>query len=270
MGGGARGFSPLKGKKCWGKNLNYKGIIPSTQGIQVRTHRTNALWLVLYSSRGRWRDATVKGLTLGGKSRSFTLTEVLITLGIIGVVAAMTLPTLISKHNKLVNQTRLKKFNSMMAQAVIITEELNNEVINDQIPRESDASEVEAWFLKYLAPHIKYKKAEVSVDPTRHVKVYLYDNSSMSIWKANCVEVYFDVNADKKPNKMGYDQFNFMICSNSEESKVWSDGRHWGAYYNASQDTRTKRLEACKDNARFCSGLLEYDNWEFKDDYPWQ
>ena len=32
--------------------------------------------------------------------KGFTLAEVLITLGIIGVVAAMTLPTLIAKHQE--------------------------------------------------------------------------------------------------------------------------------------------------------------------------
>ena len=37
---------------------------------------------------------------------AFTLAEVLITLGIIGVVAALTLPTLIENHNKRVVETR--------------------------------------------------------------------------------------------------------------------------------------------------------------------
>ena len=40
---------------------------------------------------------------------AFTLAEVLITLGIIGVVAALTIPTLISNHQKKVYVTQLKK-----------------------------------------------------------------------------------------------------------------------------------------------------------------
>ena len=43
------------------------------------------------------------------KLNAFTLAEVLITLGIIGVVAAMTLPTLIQNHQKQVYATQLKK-----------------------------------------------------------------------------------------------------------------------------------------------------------------
>ena len=41
--------------------------------------------------------------------KAFTLAEVLITLGIIGIVAAMTLPTLIGKYQKKQTVTQLKK-----------------------------------------------------------------------------------------------------------------------------------------------------------------
>ena len=49
--------------------------------------------------------------------RGFTLAEVLITLGIIGIVAALTIPTLISKYQERVTITRLKESYSMLAQA---------------------------------------------------------------------------------------------------------------------------------------------------------
>ena len=71
--------------------------------------------------------ARVKGFTLaegashGAVSNShrkaaFTLAEVLITLGIIGVVAAMTLPTLINKYQEKVTVTKVKKFYSILSQ----------------------------------------------------------------------------------------------------------------------------------------------------------
>ena len=49
----------------------------------------------------------IKGVDM--KQTAFTLAEVLITLGIIGVVAAMTLPSLIANHQKQVYVTGLKK-----------------------------------------------------------------------------------------------------------------------------------------------------------------
>ena len=52
------------------------------------------------------------------KKVAFTLAEVLITLGIIGVVAAMTLPSLIQNYQKKALATQTQKFYSTMSQAV--------------------------------------------------------------------------------------------------------------------------------------------------------
>ena len=70
----------------------------------VRTQLNNQLG---NSSRVRRFDAPAK---------AFTLAEVLITLSIIGVVAAMTMPTLIGKYNKMVWTNQLKKSYSTVSQ----------------------------------------------------------------------------------------------------------------------------------------------------------
>jgi len=51
-------------------------------------------------------------------NKGFTLAEVLITLGIIGVVAAMTIPTLVASYQKTAYVTSLKKFYSTMTSAL--------------------------------------------------------------------------------------------------------------------------------------------------------
>lgn len=52
------------------------------------------------------------------KSDAFTLSEVLITLAIIGVVAALTIPSLIAKYNKQIYVTQLKKAVSVFDNAL--------------------------------------------------------------------------------------------------------------------------------------------------------
>lgn len=42
-------------------------------------------------------------------SSGFTLSEVLITLGVIGIVAAMTLPTIVTKYRQFVAINKIKK-----------------------------------------------------------------------------------------------------------------------------------------------------------------
>ena len=49
--------------------------------------------------------------------KAFTLAEVLITLGVIGVVAAMTMPSLVANYQKKVWVNQLKKTVSVMNQA---------------------------------------------------------------------------------------------------------------------------------------------------------
>ena len=56
-------------------------------------------------------------MTVFAKKAAFTLAEVLITLGIIGVVAAMTIPTLISNTNGARNRAQFKKVISTLNQA---------------------------------------------------------------------------------------------------------------------------------------------------------
>ena len=51
----------------------------------------------------------------------FTLAEVLITLGIIGVVASMTLPVLIQNNKNKEVESRLKKVYSVMNQAILMS-----------------------------------------------------------------------------------------------------------------------------------------------------
>lgn len=51
----------------------------------------------------------IRNITGGIMKKAFTLAEVLITLGIIGVVAALTIPNLISHYQKEKTVTQLKK-----------------------------------------------------------------------------------------------------------------------------------------------------------------
>lgn len=66
------------------------------------------------SLRGGGQASFLSGKELRTNSHAFTLAEVLITLGIIGVVAAMTLPALINKtHNKELHTAFLKTYSEL-------------------------------------------------------------------------------------------------------------------------------------------------------------
>ena len=78
--------------------------------------------------------------------KGFTLAEVLITLGIIGVVAAVTLPTLVQNYKKTVYVNQLKKFVSTFEQG------LQKMLADEGVQRLSDlpglGTNYDTWFQK--------------------------------------------------------------------------------------------------------------------------
>ena len=100
---------------------------------------------------------------------AFTLAEVLITLGIIGVVAALTIPALIANHKKTAVETRLKKFYSVMNQAITQSELENGDKstwnIDMSVDKDNnDVSDNLEWYNKYLAKYLKTTKVEKNQD----------------------------------------------------------------------------------------------------------
>ena len=83
----------------------------------------------------------------------FTLAEVLITLGIIGVVAAMTIPNLISNYSKHIVESNLKETYSILQQTLKFTE-YDDVSFEMELPDNMESSK--KWFETYLAPHMKY------------------------------------------------------------------------------------------------------------------
>lgn len=82
----------------------------------------------------------------------FTLAEVLITLGIIGVVAAMTIPNLISTYRKKQIEVQAKVTYSTIQQALRFTayDDLDYSTVADG----SNQAMID-WFNTFLAPHLK-------------------------------------------------------------------------------------------------------------------
>ena len=93
------------------------------------------------------------------KSLGFTLAEVLITLGIIGVVAAMTLPSVILNYQKNVTVTQLKKAYTTLSQALVMAQKDYGDMAGWGYVSGLDYSEtndaLNNFANKYLIPNIK-------------------------------------------------------------------------------------------------------------------
>lgn len=85
------------------------------------------------------------------KKTAFTLAETLITLGIIGIVAAITIPTLITNYQKKVIPTKLKRAISVMNQAY----KSAYDDIGEATPSEVRNMGGVEYVKKYWAPYLK-------------------------------------------------------------------------------------------------------------------
>ena len=177
------------------------------------------------------------------KRFGFTLAEVLITLGIIGVVAAMTIPTLISNTNGAQFKTAYKKALSTLNQAVLMNVAMEDTDFSSMVADTAGDGTVSNSVSKLLKSRLQTSEpftydAEVSLNANSPIKdlkavdgaatVWSHrfsDNTSFSFAKAaaSCNETtkclgFIDVNGNLGPNKE-------VECTNTAlTGKVDSDG----------------------------------------------
>lgn len=169
------------------------------------------------------------------KKAAFTLAEVLITLGIIGVVAAMTMPSLIQNYQEKATVTKLKKCYSLVSQAYVSI--LNDEGGSDTLQAGDDLEMMEKFgkYLKYQKtcgrnkgcfPNVTYKSVtgngyskweDDTTDRSRAIltdgTLIMFNKSAMRVGEGNYLyaQIYVDINGFKGPNQLGKDFFYFYI-----------------------------------------------------------
>jgi len=232
------------------------------------------------------------------KQAAFTLAEVLITLGVIGVVAAMTIPNLIADYHKKQTVAQLKETYSIIQQAMKLSQEENGEV--------------ESWdttltghefFNKYVANYVKvmkeYSTSELKNEVQRKqlngsnysgttynwansTHISLINGSMVSMNLNSSAEaglwVAIDVNGISKPNTIGKDTFLFFLSSEYGLRPLGDQGspspwRFPNGIYNRKIVTGKagNTSLACNKtkSGYWCSALIMMDGWKISADYPW-
>ena len=205
---------------------------------------------------------------------AFTLAEVLITLGIIGVVAAMTMPSLMQNYKRQQATARIKKFVSVINQALISAE-------NDLGPREdwvigemSNSDSAYNFLNTYIKPYIKSADIEKrTLFGMNMATLRFVDGSQMSIKIGACYDIWYDINGEKGPNEKGRDIFVFILCKNGGCNFNSNQVRGFYCAPTGEQfPTHEQLIDNCKnyrtDGGNWCTILLEQNGYEFPKDYP--
>ena len=236
------------------------------------------------------------------RKAAFTLAEVLITLGIIGVVAAMTIPSMIVKHQKQVTAKRLEQTYSILYQAVNHAQADYGDISSwgmvgstsmDQDNPTQVQDLITSFADKYLVPYLKLTSSPLYSNniarqgyvypKTKDGRSYNFNNayilelpnsstlfvsynrsSSQNIYSLPII--FVDINGKQGPNIVGRDFFMFTF-DGADTMKLLPSG--------ISLDRTTLKNKCSKHtNGRefenlHCTALIMIDGWTIKDDYPW-
>ena len=230
------------------------------------------------------------------KRFAFTLAEVLITLGIIGIVAAMTMPALITNYQKQRAVTQLKKSYTNLAEAV-----KRSELENDTVANWNFDLPAEEFYNTYLSGFLSVNNSTVTKSNieykflngntcTEHFCTessyiaYLADGSSIMISFQTGLHtgrvVSIDINGNKRPNTIGKDLFQFAITKDNgvvpfgygDFGVTNPDGNKYQNFGNYDRDKITGTgIYACNKDKYgiWCPALIIMDGWTMSKDYPW-
>lgn len=227
------------------------------------------------------------------QKRGFTLAEVLITLGIIGVVAAMTIPTLMSTFAKQRTETQLKAFYSRINQTIKMSIADNGDP-DGWVEERAYSYDEQVEFLKqYIFPYMKnlgYKECTIS---QIGVCIYLMDGGVM--WfsvdrNGGDIEYYVNqkdtdlIYQDRKtvvnlPRK----KFQFQLAKAT--GKALGDGKidstrtstdfitPYTFMWDATDEGLTKNgtwacVKGCT-NCGYCTKMIQLNGWKIPKNYPW-
>ena len=210
------------------------------------------------------------------KKRAFTLAEVLITLGIIGVVAAMTMPTLITNYQKRATVAKLKRAYSVIKQAYL----MSYDQVGDLKFSEIRALGKDSYFKTYWAPYIQATYCNSFSECGYASDNFFWKDTNGSLWDtfpSNCIVFYtndgflygidfkssyvmVDINGPKGPNQLGRDVFRF----------VKSDAKGNNLYLNCYDGSDSRLSVGCSRNhGECCAEKIRRDGWKITKDYPW-
>lgn len=238
------------------------------------------------------------------KNDAFTLAEVLITLGIVGIIAAITIPMILTKCHKIIVENKLKDSYSIVSNAVKMAEEeygVGFEPTDILTGTGWSPENSKAVFDKYFRPFIKINYEYSKDDCVELSKGYGQNpNSSMYIdYNGACyslpngvsiiffagrkdsqspyvMSAGFRLSPTKKRPVDGIDNFGFGIV-NAENGLVVTSGME-----SIGVDVSDNKLvEACgSDSSRisvngyswgrsaFCLELIKKNGWKIPANYP--
>ena len=229
------------------------------------------------------------------------MSEVLITLGIIGVVAALTLPSLITNYQKKITVTRLKEAYSILSQTVIwASTDYGDQMswgnfkysydsqddVTKNLPMQTKEF-ADKYIVKYISDarvhgwksveDFGIKSGYVGLNGKQLTNGNLSSTSQnyivelkngqvlyihLDVWRQISVGCIIYVDINGKKGPNMFGKDTFTL--------VLGSGKLQPYYLNAGIETVKKNcVKGAEWGSITCAALILHDNWQITKDYPW-
>lgn len=223
--------------------------------------------------------------------QAMTLVEILIALGIIGVISALTITILINNYEKAQTATALEKAFNTLSNAMKKSEIDNGPATSWYLAAEWSSKESIAFWKTYFIPYLSINKtcsADEYTECWASNNKYL-DGTSLSrgssfgpyVLLSDGTAIFFggicnsygiidvDINGFKNPNVFGKDIFE-MILYYPIDKLVFNGCGNCSRTTILSKDyDRTCNKSPGSNRGIYCGQLIQKDGWKIANDYPW-
>lgn len=232
---------------------------------------------------------TYKGAKM--RFKAFTISEILITLGIVGVISAMVIPMMIANYQKRIILTKLQKTYSQLNQMIrLIDEEQGLDVLHSApsqfvpkyiLPRYNGATYYKPnsnhrlamcynpnhYYLSAKSSNAQYTSLTSNARyrgkcmgyistpfmPTHTASIELVDGACIGFnyFASSGISIFVDVNGSANPPNCFGKDLFFFDVDENSASVLPNE--KWGMY----------------DSTKYGAYKIIKDGWKFSNDYPW-
>ena len=227
---------------------------------------------------------------------AFTLAEVLITLTIIGVIAAITIPNLMQSWRKHEKISQIKSAYSILQNAIkMATAEHGNPDGWDYSGNGKEFSE------KYILPYMKYQyicgygsansrcfdkgswyylarqksESDDGYGAYNHYQIKLQNGMDLGIYNGSVFKkkpwFVVDVNGQQGPTQAGNDVWGFILYGDENKLRTgwgWVSSFNLGYSYYISGTYNGACTTSAGMSGLACTRVIEQNGWDFPDNYP--
>lgn len=232
------------------------------------------------------------------KKKAFTLPEMMITISVIGIVAALTFPMLVTSYQKKTTLSQLQKvFQDLNAAMKIAVADAKLEDLDYKLSPYK-------FFKKYMTSVLVVSETTMSELKSRGIKyrqISGAEETALAIMGANASKthivnlsngaqlfltdidsttpsnrtIYLDINGFGMPNTFGKDCYMLVITKKGNNVVFHNTDDGIPVKSDVPRNTLingpSQHNYQCNGTGRgmWCGALIQQDGWEFKSDYPW-